>query len=293
MAQQRESNSEGYQRIIMLNDILTHVETSLLAILADPTQYKSTHLINKNINSNKSKHISLDLRSSNLPAKRQRKYVTFSLEAETDDNYRLFTGDLDQVMILPTESFGIIMPDTDCVKEVSYTKLSKIPKGYASFANSFDSVWQLDYYQTSSLLSSDHSQRVFGIKNRKGYVLYPFSYPNESRSQYRDRDNKEVTQNFAICSSVLEDSKLSNFWNIDISDFATITTYGSEESVKELLDIRKEPLTKTGQRKKVLHWVAGHRRNYKNKTVDIESHLRGLTEFELGGFAVNITQPTK
>lgn len=186
------------------------------------------------------------------------------------------------------------MPEWSDIKEISFTKLNDIPKKYASFTGSLDSVWQLDHYLTQTqTLKKDHTQRVFGIKDKKIYVMYPYSLNQAIVVRDRIKHTKECSRIFTLCASVAEDYQLSPYWNIDITDSVTIATYGRIEQVKELLDIRKDPLTQSGQRKRVLHWVASHNRVYGDRVVEVPQHLRGLTEYEIGGFAIKITQPTK
>ena len=219
--------------------------------------------------------------------------MTVPFGSDTEEDHRLFTSDLDQVMKLPDSSFGVVMTTNTLVKESSYTKLSRIPKKYASFG-SFDSVWQLDYLATAAnTLKTEHLQSVFGVKNRKAFRIYPVNTPKQILLNYRLRDNREATEHFAICSSLLEDYNLNQFWHVDITDSVTIATYAREQEVKAFLDIRTDPLTQTGQRKRVLHWVSGHRRIIGGESVPVARHMRGMEKFEIGGFNVAITQPQK
>lgn len=68
----------------------------------------------------------------------------------------------------------------------------------------------------------------------------------------------------------------------------------SEHEIKSLLFAREEPLTETGRKKPILHWVNSHKRRLKNNIdIDIDKYLRGITEFKMGELNFKITQPVK
>lgn len=66
------------------------------------------------------------------------------------------------------------------------------------------------------------------------------------------------------------------------------------EIVKSLFYARQAPLTESGRKRPILHWVRSHQRRIKEGVdVDISKHLRGITKFEMDGFPFTITNPTK
>lgn len=67
-----------------------------------------------------------------------------------------------------------------------------------------------------------------------------------------------------------------------------------EEHVKSLFYARTLPVTESGRKKPILHWVRAHqRRMQQGVDVDVRKHLRGNERFEMGGFDFEITQPRK
>ena len=68
----------------------------------------------------------------------------------------------------------------------------------------------------------------------------------------------------------------------------------SVEHVKSLFYARQAPLTESGRRRPILHWVRAHQRRIAaGIDIDVRKHLRGIEAFEMDGFAFRITQPTK
>ena len=269
------------------DNVLSNVEKAILSVLSEPLTVKDGTIISK-----RDRKEEFLVNTSSLPPKKQSRYITSSMGGDEDG--RLFSANINDLIVLPAASFGVILPTAAEVKELSFTKLKNIPPKYMSFSKSFDSVWQLDHYLTQvHNLKKDHMQRVFGIRDNKFYVLYPFNTNRSVSERDKIKHAKESSTIFSVCASIVEDYQVSPFWNIDITDGITISTYGQIDHVKQLLDIRNEPLTETGQRKRVLHWVAGHRRVRGDKVIDVPQHLRGLTEYEIGGFHIKVTQPTK
>lgn len=92
-----------------------------------------------------------------------------------------------------------------------------------------------------------------------------------------------------------------NLWQVKTaesllsSDRKTPLTLGvSSEHIKSLFYSRQAPLTMSGRKRPILHWVESHKRRLKEGIdIDIEKHLRGITGFEMDGFTFEITDPIK
>lgn len=71
--------------------------------------------------------------------------------------------------------------------------------------------------------------------------------------------------------------------------------FGIEEPlVKSLFFARERPLTATGRKKPILHWVSEHKRRIKEKIeVDISKYLRGTTNMVMENVQFKITSPLK
>lgn len=68
----------------------------------------------------------------------------------------------------------------------------------------------------------------------------------------------------------------------------------SPEHVKSLFYARNLPVTETGRKRPILHWVKAHARRMAEGTdVDVRKHLRGITEFDMDGMHFQIVSPEK
>ena len=68
----------------------------------------------------------------------------------------------------------------------------------------------------------------------------------------------------------------------------------SKEHIKSLFYARSLPVTDTGRKRPILHWVRSHKRRIKEGIeIDIDHHLRGITQVEMDGLRLEITQPNK
>ena len=84
-------------------------------------------------------------------------------------------------------------------------------------------------------------------------------------------------------------------WNVQAFESEAKATFGvNEAQIKSLFYARQIPLTTTGRKRPILHWVRSHLRRMRSGVeVDIERHLRGITEFEMNGTLFRITRPVK
>lgn len=116
------------------------------------------------------------------------------------------------------------------------------------------------------------------------------------------RNEREIGMHYAAGAiSLLADRKY--LWNIRTaeesglsnSDGEAIVNFGVEEDlVKSLVYARDEPITKTGRKRPILHWVDAHKRRIKKGIqVDVRKHLRGVTSFKMGELDFQITEPDK
>jgi hypothetical protein len=68
----------------------------------------------------------------------------------------------------------------------------------------------------------------------------------------------------------------------------------NKEHIKSLFYARSLPVTETGRKRPILHWVRSHQRRLREGIdVDVSAHLRGVFAFEMDGLNFEITQPNK
>lgn len=112
------------------------------------------------------------------------------------------------------------------------------------------------------------------------------------------RENINGRHYAAGAISLLADRRY--LWNIKTIEHIchgmdAIVNFGVEkEMVKSLVFARDNPLTDTGRKRPILHWVQSHlRRIRKGIDVNIKKHLRGISKFNIGELTFEITKPVK
>ena len=132
----------------------------------------------------------------------------------------------------------------------------------------------------------------FGI-SENGKVLSPFS-----RRHRRPPFMHALAQGYpSIVMNAWADSKFLWLANAaeDFGAFELKLRLGlDKEHIKSLFYARSLPVTETGRKRPILHWVRAHKRRIKEGIdIDINHYLRGITEIEMDGLRIQITQPNK
>lgn len=102
----------------------------------------------------------------------------------------------------------------------------------------------------------------------------------------------------ALALNLHTDSRF--LWTIEtsenlVSNIKTPLRLGvNKDHVKSLFYARNLPVTDSGRKRPILHWVRAHQRRISNGTdIDVDKHLRGITEFTMDGLNFRITRPIK
>lgn len=84
-------------------------------------------------------------------------------------------------------------------------------------------------------------------------------------------------------------------WNVQAKEGIAKATFSvHQEQIKSLFYARDLPMTDTGRKRPILHWVKSHQRRMKSGTdVDVDQYLRGTHEFIFNNTQFIITNPTK
>jgi len=84
-------------------------------------------------------------------------------------------------------------------------------------------------------------------------------------------------------------------WNVLAKEGIAKATFAvHEEQIKSLFYSRELPMTETGRKRPILHWVNAHQRRMKSGIdFDVEKHLRGSNEFVYNGTKFEIINPLK
>lgn len=84
-------------------------------------------------------------------------------------------------------------------------------------------------------------------------------------------------------------------WLVETEDEIGKVRFGVyEDEVKSLFYSRALPMTATGRKRPILHWVGAHTRRMRSGIdIDITQHLRGVSTFNMYGMDFRISQPVK
>jgi hypothetical protein len=106
---------------------------------------------------------------------------------------------------------------------------------------------------------------------------------------------QEGNEAFTFSSAITLFQDRFHLWNVSASDGTVHALFGVyEEEVKSLFYSRDLPMTETGRRRPILHWVRAHQRRMRSGIdVDIEKFLRGTDTFEMAGTEFTICRPQK
>lgn len=191
----------------------------------------------------------------------------------------------------------------DCFFEtISINRIKKLPKNVLCKCTSAKF-----YYETFHLFF-EHGENpllhksyfaigadghIYNAIDRLKLRNSPFSI-----SSLMNADKKDSYIYSAAAISLLADRRY--LWTIETCEdsgynYPIKIKFGVEpEMVKSLLFARDEPLTMTGRKRPILHWVQSHKRRIKeNIDIDISKYLRGTTSFKINGLNFKITNPTK
>lgn len=133
----------------------------------------------------------------------------------------------------------------------------------------------------------------FGI-NKHGHILPPIEKwgGNSALIQAEAQIYPSLTINACADSKYLWLAKCEE--NISTHVDLKLLLGLSPEHIKSLFYARTLPLTETGRKRPILHWVRAHKRRIKEGIeIDISTYLRGISHVSLDGLDFEIIQPTK
>ena len=134
------------------------------------------------------------------------------------------------------------------------------------------------------------------IDQNTGKVTGAIRTINKHKRLHEDEQHDYDTRFPTLVSCNLSNEGERMFlWNVTALEGPVRACFGvHEEQVKSLFYARDLPLTDTGRKRPILHWVAAHRRRIKEGIdIDVRKHMRGITGFEMFGTKFEIGVPEK
>ena len=199
---------------------------------------------------------------------------------------------LSSFIIFPIKA---LPPDVKAVASNTYYKMIHwcfYEKGVPSFINDL-AGWRSHFKKENMVVSVDYvginqeTDNVYPVFDRKRYI-----------SGVYQRNRSWIKNWFSICASAFQDAR--HLWNVDLyypfsESINTWLRFGvHEEHIQSLFYSRDLPITSTGRKRPIQHWVSSHKRRLKKgTTVDVKRHLRGINRFELFGYNFIISSPER
>jgi hypothetical protein len=225
---------------------------------------------------------------------------------EADDGKTLFTQQIDLINDeLPDRAvYTTIHTDTAYLHAFYLEKIPYLPKPFANdikgtnyritqmgFENTY--VWGCGTFVT---IDTDGNLQSCYIRDCKIDPLTkrPIHFKNRP---VMHKNSGSYQDFYSIWASVTiqcyQDRRY--LWNVQAHDGIAKATFGVyPEQIKSLFYARGLPMTETGRKRPILHWVGAHQRRMKSGTeIDVDQYLRGIHEFEMNGTSFKITSPFK
>lgn len=192
--------------------------------------------------------------------------------------------------------------------EISYLQqIDKLPRPIQS--DHWGKFYRLVQVWSRNEILEGHIQHVVIDKNgniRGTYWMRSYHDPIRSicrgeKVNAQSCQSKEESSRAENLGTVLASSTIQywqdrrHLWNVTANEGTAKATFGIyPDQIKSLFYARELPMTETGRKRPILHWVCAHQRRMKSGTeIDIEKHLRGTNEFIYQGTKFSITRPFK
>lgn len=216
-----------------------------------------------------------------FPVMKPNRVFTF----DAADRDRIFPSSHDGLMAHPTEILGLEaevgLIHGNIMKWSGFRKLPSRPKGIC----------------TSESGSHTYYERHFRIMGEKGGGYYKriVAFNKAGAPVLLFKDGTPVGLQLDGLSAILacgliEDANRRDAYLCSIQDGLELLFPLAVDDVFEFFALREAPLTPSGRRKALIHWVSEHLRNTsKAKKTTVRQHYRGITEFSIDGLTVKVT----
>lgn len=182
-------------------------------------------------------------------------------------------------------NLGAAIFDSGIQKWVAVRSVNK-PQGFTSYVNN-GSFFELHYRHFEGGSSSYVNKPAVHL-NGSCHVLSRDAKWLRTKDAYVD--SSEITTSLLIHQQLIEDC--ASLWVAEVSCLGNTIVIGTyEDRLKELIDLRDGPLSSSGKRSAVLHWVKSHIRNTKKKKCKVSQHPRGIQEIDIEDYHFSIAPP--
>lgn len=260
-------------------DVLDNVETLLAYLICAQSKKVNEDIYNKKTTIGIESDVGSELRFEPMLPKN-----VYTFDA-TDDS-RVFACNRDLLLNSPQDLFGkqveIAMINGDHVKWSGYKKLAKRPRNIWTASPRVDLYeW---HFRIIYLNGTESYQKGIIAFNKHGNPV-PAIYQGSQGSG--SMANGEVA---ILAASVIEDAHRPNALKATVKEDTSIIFPVPIGEHKEIFSLREAPLTPSGRRKAILHWVKKHTRQTKDSFTDVKQHWKGTREIVIDGFQVKLEE---
>lgn len=145
-------------------------------------------------------------------------------------------------------------------------------------------VWYEGHFRIIRPDGSGTYQKRYAAISRDGGALLV------KRGPYVLSDPNESTFMITTLCSLVEDAQRTNAMLASVKDAIEVHVPVPLDAYKEVFALREAPMTPSGRRKAIVHWVASHmRRSTNGSEHKVIRHTRGVEEFTIDGLRVRLT----
>ena len=261
------------------NEVLDDIESMLAYLICAQSKSINEDVFNPLKDVGKSFDAGAELRFDPMSPN-----TVFTLDSNDDE--RLFSED-HEVLLNPLQDlFGkqveIAYLCEDHLKWSGYRKISKRPKNVwvgAPYADLYE--WHFRVVHLNGLESYQRSVVAFNKLGKPVPVAIVGSVGNGAISNAKAA---------IMAASVIEDIHRPNALKATVKEDTSIIFPVPIGEHKEIFSLRDAPLTPTGRKKAILHWVKKHTRKTKAANTNVAQHWRGTREITIDGLQVKLEE---
>jgi hypothetical protein len=179
------------------------------------------------------------------------------------------------------ESSEIVLLSDGMVKWSGYRKLKKRPHNvWVSSPNA--SLYEWHYREIYLNGMESYGKRIVAFSKHGRPVTALVSGSKGGAG------NDSLYAVFA--ASVIEDAHRPNVLKATVKDSTSLVFPVPLGEHKEIFALRDAPLTASGRKKAILHWVKKYTRKNVNVVADVKQHWRGVREIEIDNFSIKLEE---
>ena len=210
-----------------------------------------------------------------------------SYTVDMSDDNRIYAGDNRLLLAHPGEIIGdnseiMVLDDSGTLKWMGFRRIPRLPRGAVAvgkYSHAFEYHFRMLYADGTN---GSYMRRLV-LLNKEGNGVQV-----KVRGCFLNGGIEALGT--TIAASIIEDAHRKGAMLASVSDSVEIKFPVPLDDYKEVFSHREGPLTPSGRRRSIIHWVSKHLRSKQgggNSTV--KRHVRGISSFTVDGLSVQVT----